>query len=100
MTGLTDDMKADFHVMKDAAYQTGQTGCPVGHTPTGPYTTQRAAGKYPSAAASANMTMGMVGLHSLLLLLQWLHMTFPRLTMHNRHPLQHILVQTLTIAKR
>lgn len=41
-----------------AAYQTGQTGYPVGHTPTGTYTTQRAAGStydtgYQTAAAAA-----------------------------------------------
>ncbi|XP_045591846.1 zinc finger RNA-binding protein isoform X2 [Procambarus clarkii] len=62
-----------------AAYQTGQTGYPVGHTPTGTYTTQRAAGStydtgyqtaaaaathstaagtYPSAAASATYDYG------------------------------------------
>ena len=41
-----------------AAYQTGQTGYPVGHTPTGTYATQRAAGStydtsYQTAAAAA-----------------------------------------------
>jgi len=40
-----------------AAYQTGQTGYPVGHTPTGTYTAQRAAGStydttYQTAAAT------------------------------------------------
>ncbi|XP_047496028.1 zinc finger RNA-binding protein-like isoform X5 [Penaeus chinensis] len=44
-----------------AAYQTGQTGYPVGHTPTGTYTTQRAAGStydtgYQTAAAAAAAT--------------------------------------------
>ena len=47
-----------------------------------------------------HITMGMVELHSLLLLLPRLHMTFPRLTMHHRYLLQPILVQTLITTTR
>ena len=66
---------------------TGQTGYPVGHTPTGTHTSQRAAEftydtGYKTAAAAAATHSTAAG------------------TLHNRHLLQHILVQTLTITAR
>lgn len=47
-----------------------------------------------------HMTMATVAPLRLLLLLQRLHMTLPRLTTHSHHLLQPTLVQTLTITVR